>query len=89
MVTKSVDDILKISPCLSLSQIRTLVNDETLRSIVIDGDYDVPTEDQTLYSPLESDRYLSNLTENDMIEYRKCDSFLSSKNEILIQEGRS
>ena len=71
LVTKSVDDILEISPCLSLSQIRTLVNDETLRWILIDGDYDIPTEEQTLFSPLESDHYLSDLTENDMIKYQR------------------
>ena len=58
-------------PRLSLSQIRTLVNDETLRSILIDGDYDIPIEERTPYSPLESDRYLANLTADDMIEYRR------------------
>ena len=63
LVTKSVDDVLEMSTCLSLSQIRTLVNDETLRWTLIDGDYNIPMEEQTPYSPLESDRYLANLTE--------------------------
>ncbi|KNH08450.1 hypothetical protein XU18_1019 [Perkinsela sp. CCAP 1560/4] len=50
LVTKSVDEILERFPCLSLSQIRTLMIDETLRPIV-------PAEEQSADSPLESDRY--------------------------------
>ena len=93
MVTKSVDDVLKMSLCLSLSQIKTPVNDETLPSILIDGDYDIPTEEQALYSPLERDRYLANLTTDDMTKCRRLaissDSTIHSyfRGMIFVQEG--